>query len=90
MVFTIKLIRKIVAVQVVVGILEARYILPSLFFIIFSHFCSFMVVWGLGVWGWGLGLVSWGWGFQLIGFGACGVGYSGFFGIGALYINIER
>ena len=27
----------------------------------------------------------WGWGFQLMGFGACGVGPSGFFGLGSLY-----
>ena len=40
-----------------------------------------MVVWGLWFWGWS---------FQLMGFGACGVGPSGFFGIGALYINIEE
>ena len=30
---------------------EAVYFFPGLFFILFSHFCSFMVVWG-----WGLGL----------------------------------
>ena len=85
--FTIKLIRKIVAVQVVVGILEARYIFPR--FILYNFFTFLLIHGGLS-WGWGLGLVSWGWGFQLIGFGACDVGYSGFFGIGALYINIER
>ena len=50
---------------------------PGLFFIIFSYFGSFMVVWG-----WGLILSFWGWGFQLMGFGACGVGPSGFFGLG--------
>ena len=33
---------------------------PALFFINFSHFCSFMVVWGLGFWDWGLELVFWG------------------------------
>ena len=41
-----------------------------------------------------LGLGSWigflGLGFQLIGFGACGVGPSCFFGVGALCINIEE
>ena len=55
---------------------------PGLFFIFFPHFCSFMVVWGLGFWGWGLILGFWGWGFQLMGFGVCGVGPSGFFGFG--------
>ena len=40
--------------------------------------------------GWGLGLGSWGWGFQLMEFGAQGVSRSGFFGVGALYINIEE
>ena len=49
---------------------------PGLFFILFSHFCSFMAVWGLGFWGCGLGLGFWAWGFQLIGFGPCGVGPS--------------
>ena len=39
---------------------------------------------------WGLELGYWGWGFQLIGFGASGVGTTGFFGFGALYINIEE
>ena len=29
-------------------------------------------------------------GFQLMGFGACGVGPSGFSGVGDLYINIEE
>ena len=56
-----------------------------------------MVVWGFGVgvvdcffWGLGLGLGFWGWSFQLMGFGACGVGPSGFVGVGALYINIKE
>ena len=49
-----------------------------------------MVVWGLGFWGWGLILGFLGWGFQLMGFGACGVEPSGFFGYGALYINIKE
>ena len=67
-----------------------RYIFfPGLFFIFFSYFGSFLVVWGLGFWGWGLLLGFWGWGFQLVGFGACGVGPSGFFGLG-LYINITE
>ena len=37
---------------------------PGLFFIFFSYFCSFMVIWD-----WGPILVCWGWGFQLIVFG---------------------
>ena len=43
--------------------------------------------------GFGVGVLDWflfGWGFQLMGVGACGVGLSGFFGVGALYINIEE
>ena len=44
------------------------------FFLIFAH------LWWFG--GWGLILGFWGWGFQLMGFGACGVGPSGFFGLG--------
>ena len=55
----------------------------------FSHFCSFMVVWGSGFWGWGLGLGFWGWGFQLMGFRACGVGPTGVFGVGVLH-NIKN
>ena len=59
----------------------ARYIFfPGLLFIFFSYFGSFMVVRGLGFWG--LGLILGFWGFQLMGFGACGVGPSGFFGLG--------
>ena len=59
-----------------------RYIFfPGLLFKIFSCFCSFMVVWCLGCWGWGPILGFWGWGFQLMGFGACGVGPSGFLGL---------
>ena len=46
------------------------FFLPGLFFIFISHLCSFMVVWGLGFWGWG---------FQLMGVGACVAGPSGFF-----------
>ena len=37
---------------------------------------------GLGFWGWSLILGFWGWGFQLMGYGTCGVGPSGFFGLG--------
>ena len=52
---------------------------PRVILYTFSHFCSFSVVWGLG-------LGYWGWGSQLIGFGACGGGPSGFFyGWGSLY-----
>ena len=61
---------------------ECYIFFPGLFFIIFSYYCSFMVVWGLGFGGWGLILGFWGWGFQLMGFGACGVGPSGFLGFG--------
>mgnify|MGYP001804255686 CR=1 FL=1 len=46
-----------------------------------------MVVWDLGFWGRGLILGFWGSGFQLMGFGACGVGPSGLFKVGALYLN---
>ena len=64
-----------------------RYICsPGLLFILFCHFCSFMMVWGLGIWGWGLGFGFWGRGFQLMGFGVCGEGPSGFFlGVRDLY-----
>ena len=41
-------------------------------------------------WGWGLELGLWGWGFLMMGFGTCGVGPSWFFGVGALYTNIEE
>ena len=44
-----------------------------------------MVVCGLGFWGWVLILGFSGWGFQLMGFGACGVGPSGFLGLGSPY-----
>ena len=51
----------------------------SLYFF-FCCFCSFTVVWGLRFWGWLLRLGFWGWAFQLM----------GFFGVGALCINIEE
>ena len=70
--------------------LTAIFFLPELFFIRFSLLCPFMVVWGLGFWGCDLELGFYGWGFQLIGFGECGVEPSWFFGVGALYINIEE
>ena len=34
--------------------LQSYIFFPGLFFIIFSYFGSFMVVWGLGFWVWGL------------------------------------
>ena len=49
-----------------------------------------MMVKELGFWAWGLGLGFWGKGLQLMGFGACGVGPSASFLIGALYINIAE
>ena len=52
------------------------------------YFFSFLLLYGV------LKLGSWigfrGWAFQLMGFGACGVGASGFFEVGALYINIDE
>ena len=38
----------------------------------------------------GLGLGFWGWGFQLMDFRACDVGLSGFYGVGAPYINTKE
>ena len=63
------------------------YFFPGLFFILFSHFCSFMVGWGFGVgvldWVFGLGFsVDEVWGT------CCGAFLA--FGVGALYINIEE
>ena len=60
----------------------AIFFSPGLFFIIFSYFGSFMVVWGFGFWGSELILGFRGWGFQLMGFGACGIRPSRFFGLG--------
>ena len=68
----------------------AIFFFPGLFFILFSYFGSFMVVWGLGFWCWGLILGFWGWGFQFMGFGACGVGPSVFLGVVACNIIIEE
>ena len=56
--------------------------------VILYNFFSLLLFYG-GLGGWGPGLDPWGWGFQFMGFGACGVGPSGVFGVGALYINIE-
>ena len=62
------------------------YVFPGLFFIFFSHFCSFMVVWGLG-----LGSQIWllGSGSQLKGSWACGVRSFGIFWVAALYKRIK-
>ena len=46
-----------------------------------------MVVWGLGLGSW---IGFFGLGFQLKWFVACGVGPSGFFGVGTLFTNIEK
>ena len=59
---------------------------PGIFFLLCSHFCSFIHGCS-GFWGWDLGYLG---DFQLMGFGACGVGPSGFSGVGTLYINIEK
>ena len=57
--------------------------------VILLTFFSFLLIYGgLGFWGLGLGLGFLGWGFQLMGFGAWDVWLSGFYGVGALYINI--
>ena len=61
---------------------HARYIFSHGYSLYFSHFCSFVVVRGLGFWVWGLELGFWGWGFQLVGFRACCVTSSGFLGLG--------
>ena len=67
---------------------------PRLFFFpsfFLYYFLLFLLIYGgLGFWGWGLILGFGGWGFQLMGFGACGVGPSGFFWVGALYTNIQE
>ena len=60
------------------------YFFPGLFIILFSHFCSFTVVWGLRFWRWGLGWIGllglefsddWLWGLW------CGA-FWGFYGLG--------
>ena len=68
--------------------LLAIFLFPGLFFIFFSLFCSFMVVWRLRIRGWGLELCFWDWGFQSMGLWACGVRPSVVFGVGALYKDI--
>ena len=65
---------------------------PGLFFLIFSYFCSFLVVWGFGVgvlfWVFGVGVFSW-WGL-----GPVVQGLLGLFGWGSLYkhkiITLEK
>ena len=49
--------------------------------ILYNSFLFWLIYGGLGFLGQG---------FQLMGFGACGVGPSGFFWVGALYINIKE
>ena len=61
------------------------YLFLFLFFLLFSHFYSILVVWGLGVWGRGLGLGFWVWGFRWWGFGPGVWGLLGFWGWGSLY-----
>ena len=51
-------------------------------------FLFLLIYGGLGFWGLLIGFK--GWGFQLMWFGACGVGPSGFFQVGVLYINIKE
>ena len=71
-------------------IILALYFFPG---VILSTFFLFLLIYGglgLGFKGWRLLLGFWGWGFQLMGFGACGVEPSGFFGYGALHINIKE
>mgnify|MGYP001795766127 CR=1 FL=1 len=64
----------------------SNYDFPRVIIYIFAHI---MVGWGFGVgvldWVSGVGLFS-----QLMVFWACGVGPSGFFGVGAFYLNIEE
>ena len=52
--------------------------------ILYIFFLFLLIYDGLGFWGLGLILGFWGWGFQLMRFGACGVGPSGFSGLGSL------
>ena len=50
--------------------------------ILYNFFLFLLIYGGLGFLCWGHRLGVRGWGFQLIEFGACGVGLSGFFGLG--------
>ena len=63
------------------------YFFPRVIIYIYSAFCSYFGGFGVGVLDWvsGVGLFS-----QLMGFWAFCVGPSGFFGVGALYSNIEE
>ena len=59
--------------------------------VIFYTFFSFL--WWLGGWSFGVWVLNRVFGvgvFLLVGFWACGVGPSGFFGVGALYKIIEE
>ena len=67
-------------------LLLTLYFVPRV--ILYNFFSFWLIYEGLGFWGWGPILGFLGWAFQLMGFGACGVGLSGFFWGGALYINI--
>ena len=59
----------------------AIFFFPGLFFLIFSYFCSFMVVWGFGV-----GVLYWVFGvFSWWGLGPVVWGLLGFLGLGSLY-----
>mgnify|MGYP001804210176 CR=1 FL=1 len=63
-------------------------------FILLAFSPSLLIYGGSGVGGCGFGVGSWiklsGLGFSLDGFGVCGIGPSDFFGVGALYINIDE
>ena len=69
--------------------LLAIFLFPGLFFIFFSLFCSFMVVWRLRIRGWGLELCFLDWGFQSKGFGPVVCGHLGFLGLG-LFIKTYK
>ena len=60
--------------------------------ILYNFFLMLAHLWWLGfrVLGLGSHIGFLGLGFQLMWFGACGVGPSGFFWVGALYINIKE
>ena len=66
------------------------YFFPGLFFTIFSYFCSFMVVWGLGFLGWGSYIGFLRYGCSVIGIWGLRCGAFWVFGNGALYINIKE
>ena len=60
---------------------------PGFFFILFSHFCSFMDGWGFGV---GVLDRALGLGFTIDGDWGLWCRAFGFFGVGALYINTSE